>query len=82
MSAGAIPNKRRRFAAWVRMAPTTHMCVYELHCVYCSTPLLQLGDHMAIVWSSWQRRSWGSLARPLAHKGCSVPWTRTMGAHM
>ena len=47
MADGGVPTGGLRFAAWVRMAPSTHTSAHaEVHCVYCSQPCKGWGDHM------------------------------------
>ena len=44
---GGVPTEGLRFAAWVRMAPSTNTSVHaEFHCAYCSQPCKGWGDHM------------------------------------
>ena len=44
---GGVPTEGLRFAAWVRMAPSTHTSAHaEFHCAYCSQPCRGWGDHM------------------------------------
>ena len=44
---GEVPTESLRFAALVRMAPSTHTSAHaEFHCTYCSQPCKGCSDHM------------------------------------
>ena len=47
MAEGKVPTESLRFAAWVRMAPSTHTSAHaQFHCAYSSRPCKGCGDHM------------------------------------
>ena len=65
---GGVPTEGLRFAAWVRMAPSTHTSAHaEFHCAYYSQPCKGWGT----TWSTPARWCW---LRPWPASGPRAPY--------
>ena len=81
---GEVPTKGRRFAAWMRMAPSTHTSAHaEFHCAYCSQPYKGWGDHMVhscpVVLAA-ALTGFRAMCALLQSRGHAVCWCDSLGA--
>ena len=84
LTEGAVPIEGLRFAAWVRMAPSTHTSARaEFHCAYCSQPCKGWGDHMVrscpVVLAA-ALTGFRALCAQLQTRGYAVCWRDALGA--
>ena len=78
-----VPKERLRFAAWVRMAPSTHTSAHaEFHCAYCSQPCKGWGDDMArscpVVLAA-ALTGFRAICALLRSRGYAVCWRDSLG---
>ena len=81
---GEVPTESLRFAAWVRMAPSTHTSAHaEFHCAYCSQPCKGWGDHMVrscpVVLAA-ALTGFRAMCALLWSRGYAVCWCDSLGA--
>ena len=79
-----MPTEGLRFAAWVRMAPSTHTSARaEFHCAYCPQPCKEWGDHMVrscpVVLAA-ALTGFRALCAQLQSTGYAVCWRDSLGA--
>ena len=84
MTEGALPTVGLRFAAWVRMAPSTHTSARaEFHCAYCSQPCKGWGHHMVrscpVVLAA-ALTGFRAMYAWLQFRGYAVYWRDSLGA--
>ena len=84
LTKGAVPTEGLRFAAWVRMAPSTHTSARaEFHCAYCSQPCKGWGDHMirsCPVVLAAAMTGCRAMCSLLQARGYAVYWRDSLGA--
>ena len=86
VSSGALSTEGLRFAAWVRMAPTTHtLRMHEFACAWCPAPYFGWGDHMSrdcVVVVAAALGGFRAMARALVREGYGMHRTETMGSYV